>query len=272
MRQVKTHQQDLTITLFRVSTMASKLILSLASVAVLVAAAAAHSPGVAAGAWAATTIPETARSRVDPKEGFPGTPDILLVGIAFSNNATLTLAVIEAGTERRQRLIRAGDRVGNILVKQILRDRVVLVTDRGELIARINRVLTRSESSGGPFEFTPPLSVKLPPMDNTKIVEVEREKLFASLGHSEDGLTQINIDPIVVYGQSIGIRISPIAPGGIFEELGLETGDIITAVNGRKITNSEQAIQFLEQIQDGGDFDISIRGSRREKEIQLLVK
>ncbi len=252
--------------------MASKSILYLALAAVLVAAPAAHTPCAAGGAWAATTIPETARSRVDPGDGFPGASDFLVVGVAFSNNSALTLAVIEAGTERRQRLIRAGDRIGSLLVKEILRDRVVFVTDRGELIARINRALTHDESSNGPFKFPQPLSVNLPPMDNTKMVEVEREKLSASLGHSEEGLAQINIDPIAVYGQPIGIRVSPIAPGGIFEELGLETGDIITAVNGRKITNSEEAIQFLELIQDGGDFDFSIRGSRREKEIQLLVK
>jgi len=82
----------------------------------------------------------------------------------------------------------------------------------------------------------------------------------------------VNINPIVVYGEPIGIRISPIALGGVFEVLGLETGDIITAVNGREIRKQEEAIAFLEQIQSGSDFDISVRSRRRDKEIQLIVK
>ena len=82
----------------------------------------------------------------------------------------------------------------------------------------------------------------------------------------------MNINPIVVYGEPIGIRISPIEPGGIFAELGLETGDIITAVNGQEIREPEEAIALLERIRAGGDFDISIRGSRRDKEIELIVK
>jgi general secretion pathway protein C len=157
-------------------------------------------------------------------------------------------------------------------VKKILSDRVVFDTARGERIARLNRAFLDSASDGGRQVFDQPVSVRLPPTDNTKIVEVESGKLAASLGDVNEVARQVNINPIVVYGESVGVRISPIAPGSVFEELGLETGDIITAVNGREIRNQEEAIAFLEQIQSGGDFDISVRGSRRDKEIQLIVK
>ena len=104
-----------------------------------------------------------------------------------------------------------------------------------------------------------PISVRLPPTDNTKIVEVESGKLAASLGRDAPTMParQVNINPIVIYGEPIGIRISLIAPGGVFEELGLETGDIITAVNGREIRMQDEAIAFLEQIQRPAVISIS---------------
>ena len=183
-----------------------------------------------------------------------------------------TVAVIETGPDHRQRFIREGDSIEEMTVKKILSDRVVFDTGRGERIARLYRASLDSASDGGTPVFHQPVSVRLPPTDNTKIVEVESGKLAASLGDVNEVARQVNINPIVVYGEPIGIRLSPIAPGGVFEELGLETGDIITAVNGREIRKQDEAIAFLEQIQAGGDFDISVRGSRRDKEIQLIVK
>ena len=194
------------------------------------------------------------------------------MGIAFSTVPGKTLAIIETGPDRRQRFIREGYSIGEMTVKKILSDQVVFDTDRGERIARLNRASLDSASDGGTPVFDQPVSVRLPPTDNTKIVEVESGKLAGSLGDVNDAARQVNFNPIVVYGEPIGVRLSPIAPGSVFEELGLETGDIITAVNGQEIRQQDEAIAFLEQIQAGGDFHISVRGSRRDKEIQLIVK
>ena len=149
---------------------------------------------------------------------------------------------------------------------------MIFDTDRGERIARLNGSSLDSANESGMPVFRQPVSVKLPPADNTKIVEVESGKLAASLGDVNGVVRQVNINPIVVYGEPVGVRIYPIEPGSIFAELGLETGDIITAVNGQEIREPEEAIAFLERIRAGGDFDLSIRGSRRDKEIELIVK
>jgi general secretion pathway protein C len=195
-----------------------------------------------------------------------------LLGIALSNRPGQTLAVIGTGPDRRQQFIREGDTIGEMTVKKILSDQVVFETIRGERIAKLNRSSLDSANDSGTPVSRQPYSVRMPPAENTKIVEVEGGKLAASLGDVNEVARQVNINPIAVYGEPIGIRIYPIDPGGIFEELGLETGDIITAVNGQEIRKPEEAIAFLERIRAGGDFDISIRGSRRDKEIELIVK
>jgi len=42
-------------------------------------------------------------------------------------------------------------------------------------------------------------------------------------------------------------------------------------VNGQEIRKPEEAIAFLERIRSGEDFDLSIRGSRRDKIVRLIV-
>lgn len=217
-------------------------------------------------------LPEKSGRSVEPNGVAGETAGFRLIGIALLSSPGKTLAVIETGPDGRQRFIREGDGIGEMTVKKILSDRVVFETGRGERIARLNGSSLDSTSGSGMPVFHQPVSVKLPPADNTKIVEVESGKLAASLGDIDTIARQVNINPIAVYGEPVGVRISPIEPDGIFAELGLETGDIITAVNGQEIREPEEAIAFLERIRAGGDFDLSIRGSRRDKEIELIVK
>ena len=235
-------------------------------------AAATNTYSLTGGEFGTYSLPETSGSSIEPDGSAGETAGFRLIGIALLSSPGQTLAVIETGPERHQRFIREGDTIGELSVKKIQSDRVIFDTGRGERIARLNGSSLDSGNESGMPVFRQPVSVKLPPTDNTKIVEVESGKLAASLGDVNGVVRQVNINPIVVYGEPVGVRISPIEAGSIFEELGLETGDIITAVNGQEIREAEEAIAFLERIRSGGDFDLSIRSSRRDKEIELIVK
>ena len=225
----------------------------------------------AAGARQASGTPRAPVGSVARQGPADEVLDFRLVGIGFSNDPAQAWAIIEMGPDARQWVIGVGDRIGALSVKKILRDRVLLDTGRGQRVATI-RAASDSTSPGGASELPEPLSVRLPPEADTTIIEVEGTKLSASLRDMDAVLRAVSISPIVVYGEPIGIRISPIARGSVFEELGLKTGDIITAVNSRELTTQEEAVRFLEQIQAGGDFQISIRGPRRDEEIRLIVQ
>jgi len=103
-------------------------------------------------------------------------------------------------------------------------------------------------------------------------VEVDRKELSSSLADIDETIQDVEISPMKVYGQPVGVRISPVERGSIFADLGLKTGDIITAVNGVTIRKPEEAIAFLERIREGGEFDINIKGSRHSRKFQLIVK
>jgi len=219
-----------------------------------------------------SAVPESSQDDYNQSSTGDEVLDFRLMGIAVSADPDQTLAIIQEGADRRQKFIHEGDTIGEVVVKKILRDQVIFDTSRGEHIITLKRVYLDGGSTGGMLMSGQPVSDQQPPLSKNQIVEVESAKLSASLADINKVVQQVNINPVAVYGQPNGIRISPIAPGSIFAELGLKTGDIITAVNGQKIRKPEEAVALLERIREGGEFDINIKGSRHSRKLQLIVK
>jgi type II secretion system protein C len=217
-------------------------------------------------------VPESSHEAYNQSSTGDEVLDFRLLGIAVSADLDQTLAIIQEGADSRQKFIHEGDSIGEVVVKKILRDQVIFDTGRGEHIITLKRIYLDGGSPGGTLMSGQPVSNYQPLSSKKQIVEVESAKLSASLADINKVVRRVNLNPVAVYGRPIGIRISPIEPGGIFAELGLKTGDIITAVNGETIKKPEEAIALLERIREGGEFDINIEGSRHTRKFQLIVK
>ena len=217
-------------------------------------------------------VPESSYGAYNQSSAGDEVLDFRLLGIAVSADPDQTLAIIQEGADRRQKFIHEGDSIGEVVVKKILRDQVIFDTGRGEQIITLKRVYLDGGSSAGTLMSRQPVSNPQTPLSKKKLIEVESEQLSASLADINKVVQQVNINPVAVYGRPIGVRISPIETGSIFAELGLKTGDIITAVNGQENRNPEEAIALLERIREGGEFDINIKSSRHSRKLQLIVK
>jgi general secretion pathway protein C len=252
--------------------MKTMLFIFVACAALLVAATATHSltPGGESGTNA---LPEISSSSPDADGSAEVTAEFRLLGIVFTNRPGQNLAVIETGADRHQRFIHEGDSIGELTVKKILSNQVVFETDQGERIARLNGIYPDNNNAGGTVlseqTKTNSLSASL---GRKQTLEVDRKELSSSLADIDKTIQDVKISPVKVYGRPVGVRISPVERGSVFADLGLKTGDIITAVNGEEIRNPEEAIALLERIRDGGEFDINIKGSRRSRKLELVVK
>ncbi len=85
--------------------------------------------------------------------------------------------------------------------------------------------------------FAIPISVALPILQDLMTKEVVTEAEQGYLGVS---ITTVPSSYIKVYGYPEGIYINSISPDGGAEKAGLLQSDIITAVNGNKVTTSEE--------------------------------
>jgi S1-C subfamily serine protease len=58
----------------------------------------------------------------------------------------------------------------------------------------------------------------------------------------------------------VGLQISAIKSGSLFEQLGIEDGETITEVNGIPIDGPEQSPKILQKFSEGGPLIVDVRG------------
>ncbi|OIP43680.1 MAG: hypothetical protein AUK47_02195 [Deltaproteobacteria bacterium CG2_30_63_29] len=71
-------------------------------------------------------------------------------------------------------------------------------------------------------------------------------------------------------GDNLGFRIGSIAPGSLFEKVGMQGGDIILSVDGQRPETKEQAAGFVTDLAMEGEVIVEIdrRGERRQVKLQ----
>jgi general secretion pathway protein C len=64
--------------------------------------------------------------------------------------------------------------------------------------------------------------------------------------------------PKYTEGQMVGVQVSSIKPGGIFEKMGLQDGDVITELNGVRIDSPEQSAKVLLEVTTKESFSMKL--------------
>lgn len=196
-----------------------------------------------------------------------------LVGTALAEYPSDSIAVIEFGADGQQRSYHVGDLVYGMRIKQILRNRVIVQTNSSEKVITMSssqfaeaQQPARQENSA-PIAFGP-----RPPesrMHDTRYLD--QKSVATALADIEAILQTASIETVSVYGNPVGVRISPIEPGSIFSSIGLKTGDVIQEVNGIQVARPEEAIAIFQQLKTGDDVDIKVKG-RRTRQIHLILE
>ncbi len=68
--------------------------------------------------------------------------------------------------------------------------------------------------------------------------------------------SQARILPKYEGGQMVGVQVSGIKPGSLFEQAGLQNGDTITEVNGQPVNGPEGAPALFQKLTQGGPIEI----------------
>jgi type II secretory pathway component PulC len=62
-------------------------------------------------------------------------------------------------------------------------------------------------------------------------------------------------------GQMIGFKLTQIVPGSFYQKAGFKENDIITSVNGEKITDAAKALSLLQEIKSMSSIDIGVESN-----------
>ena len=195
--------------------------------------------------------------------------NLRLVGVFHGLNIAL---IAEAGGEERR--YRSGDTLpGGAVLEQVLERQVLLrYNGRRETLS----LPKDAESSTNPRPNTTAKTTATPrPTANATARTIDASAVARDYASSLSGgdvqalqdLAQAS--PYVQNGQFAGFRLRPGRKRELLGQLGLQNGDVLTEVNGTRLTNPAQGLSALSAL--GSQSQLSLKVLRNGSEIPLTI-
>jgi general secretion pathway protein C len=89
--------------------------------------------------------------------------------------------------------------------------------------------------------------------------EASRAEVASTMQNPAQLFSQMRALPHFVNGKTDGFSISNVAPGSVFEQLGLQDGDMLTEINGQPVTNPMQAMGLMQSVQTASSIDLTVQ-------------
>ncbi len=178
-----------------------------------------------------------------------------LLGTLVAHDSQWSLASIEDPDAKRIRSVMTGDELQGARVVAIERERILFSIDGRE-------EYLRAEKAGA----TPPM----PTLANTaspsagirtvreNTYEVPRSTLDHALGNLDGVLLQARVVPAFRDGKPQGFKLFSVKKGSLYEQLGIQTGDVLQRINGLTLDTPEKALEAFSVLRGAPHIELDI--------------
>jgi type II secretion system protein C len=202
-----------------------------------------------------------------------------LIGTAVADDPRLSRAFINNRSTGEQEAYREGDRAGEVRIKKIQRNNVIIATREGDRLLTVEiGTAAIGQTTSKPAPQTPATSTlkqstgSISSSARTRSVSLDRQEVEASLANIDRLIADLDIAPYTRFEQPAGFKISNISNESIFKKIGLSSRDVIVGINNQKITGPDQAAEFINTIAKGGQVTIRARRRLRTRRINLNIE
>jgi type II secretory pathway component PulC len=102
--------------------------------------------------------------------------------------------------------------------------------------------------------------------------EVSRAEVQQTMENPAQFFTQMRALPHTVNGKTDGFSISQVAPGSVFEQLGLQNGDLLTSIDGQPVTNPMQALGLMQAMKTASAIDLTVNRGGTPTSVHLDLR
>jgi general secretion pathway protein C len=178
--------------------------------------------------------------------------------------------IIVENSDGDQSLYRLGETIPNVgRVLSIGRTRAVILHNGHRVVIEI----PNEGGDQGPPPFTPYGIRRRPFMFNPMIrpganggvrrqgenrYVVARAEVNQSLENMGSLFTQIRAIPNMQGGSPNGFRLSEIQSGSIFDQIGLQDGDVVTAAQGQSVSDPMKAMELLSSLRNSSSITLNV--------------
>jgi general secretion pathway protein C len=198
-------------------------------------------------------------------------PDItstLEVRGTVAGDAKYGFAVIEDKTQKKQRLYKVGDTISGAKVVRIMRNSVALMVNDQEKILKVPETV---EKGGLPTPVAA-AAAPAPAAAPGGAIVVNRSDVAESLKDMGAMLNQAQIRPYFSAGQPNGFMLSSIRSGSLYQKIGLVDGDIVQAVNNRKLTTGDDMVELYNLLKSSPNMALKVMRQGREQNFNYTFR
>ena len=190
--------------------------------------------------------------------------NLTLKGVLAAKPMKLASAIIAQGKSGKEDIYGVGDKIpGGVLIKEIHPEYVVL-DRKGQLetlkLQKISGV-TNIKSGSQP-------SLKLNKSPGAALKEIRGSILKDPTSFGEYAL------PVVVRenGKQVGYRLQPQKKGALLSELGIQSTDVITQINGVKLDKPQNGISALRKLSKAKNLNIVVKRNGAEVPLNITLQ
>ncbi len=218
---------------------------------------------------------------------------VRLLGTAASLDPKHSWAAIEDLETRRHQIVRVSDPLKQAKVLRIERRRIVIENgQRREELAlddvpggattgargapRPQAALAPPPAAASPAA-TPPgidpnLATRVRKLADNRFA-VNRNEVQQAARNPAQLFQQARILPKWENGQMVGVQLNAIQSGSLFEQIGIQSGDTITMMNGVRVDSPENSAGLIRELTESRQFNVVVRGNDgRERTLTYEVQ
>lgn len=201
--------------------------------------------------------------------------NLTLVGVLASDNPDIARATIKQGNHKAETYKIEDTIVNDATLREVALDHIIILRNGKLEILRMKKATTATNSSRSsnnavrsfnqPRQVQPNLAVNNNAPLGERLVTA-REALLADPSKVSDYL---RYRPQMKDGAVVGYRIYPGKDRALFRDAGLRSGDLVTSVNGIPISDSDQVMTILPQLQTATSATLTIVRRGQEQTINV---
>jgi len=185
---------------------------------------------------------------------------VTLLGTFAASDPNLSRATLQDKEKNETLVVGVGDQIKSVAqVQRIERRRVVLIENGAP------RELTIGEEEEGAPSIQRANSarrrVASAPRETQSGMAVSRDEIQKTMRDPSELLSQARVLPKFEQGQMVGLQVNGIKPGSVFQEIGLQEGDVITQFNGIAINSPDQSARIFSELANAAEFNVVVRGA-----------
>ena len=102
--------------------------------------------------------------------------------------------------------------------------------------------------------------------------EVSRNEVQQTMENPAQFFSQMRAMPHFVNGKTDGFSISQVQPGSVFDQLGLQNGDLLTSIDGQPVTNPMQAMGLIQAVKTASAIDLVVNRGGSPTSVHLDLR